>query len=128
MLFRSQADTLGSPQEAKKAFALEMVERFHGAQAAQAAPKSAGNQIALGDIPDNVPEVEVELGDQDSIHILPLLREAGLVQNGKAAKDVFGRGAVYLDGAQLSEERTFSRGDSHVIQAGKKKIARVTVK
>ena len=82
----------------------------------------------LGDIPDNVPEVEVELGDQDSIHILPLLREAGLVQNGKAAKDVFGRGAVYLDGAQLSEERTFSRGDSHVIQAGKKKIARVTVK
>jgi len=125
---KAQADTLGSPQEAKKAFALEMVERFHGAQAAQAAPKSAGNQIALGDIPDNVPEVEVELGDQDSIHILPLLREAGLVQNGKAAKDVFGRGAVYLDGAQLSEERTFSRGDSHVIQAGKKKIARVTVK
>ena len=34
---KAQADTLGSPQEAKKAFALEMVERFHGAQAALAA-------------------------------------------------------------------------------------------
>ncbi|MDX1804684.1 MAG: tyrosine--tRNA ligase [Alcanivorax sp.] len=125
---KAEAERLGTPQEAKKAFALEMVERFHGAQAAQAAPRSAGNQIALGDIPDNVPEVVVDLGDQDSIHIVPLLREAGLAQNGKAAKDVFGRGAVYLDGAQLSEERSFARGDSHVIQAGKKKIARVVIK
>ena len=125
---KAEADTLGSPQEAKKAFALEMVERFHGAQAAAGAPKSAGNQIALGEIPDNLPEVEVVLGEQDSIHILPLLREAGLVQNGKAAKDVFGRGAVYLDGAQLTEERSFGRGESLVLQAGKKKIARVTLK
>ena len=125
---KAEAESLGSPQEAKKAFALEMVERFHGAQAAAAAPKSAGNQIALGEIPDNLPEVEVVLGEQDSIHILSLLREAGLVQNGKAAKDVFGRGAVYLDGAQLTEERSFARGESLVLQAGKKKIARVILK
>ncbi len=125
---KAEADTLGSPQEAKKAFALEMVTRFHGAEAAEAAPKSAGNQIALGQIPDNVPEVVVELGDQPDIHIVPLLREAGLAQNGKAAKDVFARGAVYLDGEQLNEERSFQAGDSHVIQAGKKKIARVIIK
>ena len=125
---KAGADELGTPQEAKKAFALEMVTRFHGAEAAEAAPKSAGNQIALGQIPDNVPEVVVELGDQPDIHIVPLLREAGLAQNGKAAKDVFARGAVYLDGEQLSDERTFRSGDSHVIQAGKKKIARVVIK
>ena len=123
-----EADKLGTPQEAKKRFALEMVTRFHGAEAAEAAPKSAGNQIALGEIPDNVPEVVVELGDQADIHIVPLLREAGLAQNGKAAKDVFARGAVYLDGEKLSEERTFRAGESHVIQAGKKKIAKVIIK
>ncbi|WP_290537477.1 tyrosine--tRNA ligase [Alcanivorax sp.] len=125
---KAEAEVLGSPQEAKKAFALEMVERFHGAQAAAAAPKSAGNQIALGEIPDNLPEVEVVLGEQDTIHILPLLSAAGLTKNGKAAKDVFGRGAVYLDGAQLTEERSFGRGESLVLQAGKKKIARVILK
>ena len=74
-----------------------------------------------------LPHSEIS-GEQDSIHILPLLREAGLVQNGKAAKDVFGRGAVYLDGAQLTEERSFARGESLVLQAGKKKIARVILK
>ncbi|MFP1683571.1 tyrosine--tRNA ligase [Alloalcanivorax sp. C16-1] len=125
---KAEAERLGSPQEAKKAFALEMVTRFHGEDAARAAPSSAGNLTALGEIPDNVPEVEVVLEEGDEIHVVPLLRLAGLAQNGKAAKDVFGRGAVYVDGAQLTEERSFARGESAVIQAGKKKIARVIIK
>ena len=54
---KAEAERLGSPQEAKKAFALEMVTRFHGEEAARAAPSSAGNITALGEIPDNVPEV-----------------------------------------------------------------------
>ncbi|GAA5129606.1 tyrosine--tRNA ligase [Alloalcanivorax gelatiniphagus] len=125
---RAEAERLGSPQEAKKAFALEMVTRFHGEEAARAAPSSAGNLTALGEIPDNVPEVEVVLEDGDQIHVVPLLRLAGLAQNGKAAKDVFARGAVYVDGHQLTDERNFARGESAVIQAGKKKIARVIIK
>ena len=125
---RAQAERLGSPQEAKKAFALEMVTRFHGEEAAQTAPSSAGNLTALGAIPDNVPEVEVALEDGNEIHVVPLLRLAGLAQNGKAAKDVFARGAVYVNGEQITEDRTFTRGESAVIQAGKKKIARVVIR
>lgn len=125
---KAEAARLGSPQEAKKAFALEMVERFHGPEAAQAAPGSAGNQIALGVIPENVPDVEVVLAEGEDVHIVQLLRLAGLAQNGKAAKDVFARGAVYVDGQPLTEERLFARGESPVIQAGKKKIARVLIR
>ena len=124
---QAEAARLGSRQEAKRAFA-EMVTRFHGEEAARTAPSSAGNLTSLGEIPDNVPEVEVVLDDGDQVHVVPLLRLAGLAQNGKAAKDVFGRGAVYVDGQQLTEERTFARGESVVIQAGKKKIARVTIR
>ena len=125
---RAQAERLGSPQEAKKAFALDMVTRFHGEEAAQAAPSSAGNLTALGAIPDNVPEVEVVLEEGSEVHLVPLLRLAGLAQNGKAAKDVFARGAVYVNGEQISEDRAFVRGESAVIQAGKKKIARVVIR
>jgi tyrosyl-tRNA synthetase len=125
---KAEAERLGSPQEAKKAFALEMVERFHGREAAEAAPGSAGNRIALGVIPDNVPDVEVVLAEADEVHIVPLLRLAGLAQNSKSAKDVFARGAVYVDGQPLTEERVFVRGESPVIQAGKKKIARVLIR
>lgn len=116
-----------SPQEAKKVLAAELITRFHDAAAAEAAPRSAGNQIGLGDIPENLPEVEVSVGEDGSLRLLDLLREAGLAQSGKAAKDMLGRGVVYVDGAQAAPDLTLSRGEVRVVQAGKKKIARVRV-
>ncbi|MBA3981763.1 MAG: tyrosine--tRNA ligase [Alcanivorax sp.] len=116
-----------SPQEAKKVLAAELITRFHDAAAAEAAPRSAGNQIGLGDIPENLPELEVSAGEDGSLRLLDLLREAGLAQSGKAAKDMLARGVVYVDGAQAAPDLTLSRGEVRVVQAGKKKIARVRV-
>lgn len=124
---RVAADQAGNPTEAKKLLAAELITRFHSAEAAEAAPRSAGNQIALGDIPENVPEVTVDSEGAESLHIAQVLRMAGLVQNGKAAKDVLGRGAVYIDGQQLEGDCFMASGDVHVIQAGKKKIAKVSI-
>ncbi len=125
--YRKAVDGGANPQEYKKLLAEEIITRFHSAEAAASAHKSAGNRVGLGEIPDNVPEVEVSLAGRDAIHIVGLLKEAGLAQNGKAAKDVFGRGAVYMDGEQLTEEKMFNLGDSAVLQAGKKKIAKVLI-
>ncbi|TBW49656.1 tyrosine--tRNA ligase [Marinobacter halodurans] len=125
--FRKAVEGGANPQDYKRILAEEIIARFHDEEAAENAHKSAGNQVALGEIPENVPEVSVSLGERDSIHIVSLLREAGLAQNGKAAKDVFGRGAVYINGEQLKDERMFGQGEDFVIQAGKKKIARVVI-
>lgn len=126
--YRKAVEGGANPQEFKKILAEEIITRFHDAEAAASAHKSAGNRVALGEIPENVPEVEVSLDGQDSLPISAVLRLAGLVKNGAAAKDVLGRGAVYIDGQQLEDVgRQFSRGENVVIQAGKKKIARVLV-
>ncbi|MGQ7272632.1 tyrosine--tRNA ligase [Marinobacter sp. V034] len=125
--FRVAVDGGANPQEFKRVLAEEIITRFHNEEAAKGAHKSAGNQVALGEIPDNVPEVEVALAGREDVHIVSLLREAGLAQNGKAAKDVFARGAVYIDGVQLSGDRMFIEGDVAVIQAGKKKIAKISI-
>lgn len=125
--FRNAVEGGGNPQDYKRLLAEEIITRFHNEEAAKTAHKSAGNQVALGEIPDNVPEVRVALEGRGEVHIVSLLREAGLAQNGKAAKDVFGRGAVYINGEQLKDERMFVPGDDVVIQAGKKKIARVLI-
>ena len=46
---KAEADKLGTPQEAKKRFALEMVTRFHGAEAAEAAqPVHSNLSLPLG--------------------------------------------------------------------------------
>ena len=116
-----------NPQDYKKVLAEELITRFHDEEAAKTAHKSAGNRVALGEIPDNVPVVEVSLEGQGEIPMPAVLRLAGLVKNGAAARDVLGRGAVYVDGQQFEGQRMFVAGEECVIQAGKKKIARVVI-
>ncbi|MDC0664030.1 tyrosine--tRNA ligase [Marinobacter sp. SS21] len=116
-----------NPQDYKKILAEEIIARFHNEEAAKTAHKSAGNRVALGEIPDNVPTVEVALDGQAELPVAAVLRLAGLVKNGAAARDVLGRGAVFVDGQQLAEGKLFALGDDCVIQAGKKKIARVVI-
>ena len=125
--FRRQVEAGANPQDFKKLLAEEIITRFHDADAAKSAHKSAGNRVALGEIPENVPVVEVSLEGQSEIPMAAVLRLAGLVKNGAAARDVLGRGAVFVDGQQFEGERAFVEGDDCVIQAGKKKIARVLV-
>jgi len=125
---RDQAVRDGHPTEAKKLLAEELITRFHDAAAAEAAPRSAGNQIALGEIPENVPNVDVEVPEGDGLPIAAVLRLAGLVKNSAQAKDVLARGVVYVDGQSQGAELTLARGQQVVIQAGKKAIARVRLK
>src|SRR5690606_1129534 len=96
---RAAAEETGDPREAKRLLAVEMVTRFHGAAAAEQAPHAAGNQIALGDIPDQVPEVQVQFeSGVDELPVAAVLRLAGLVKNSAAARDLLERGVVYVDG------------------------------
>jgi len=125
---RQQAQADGHPTEAKKLLAQELITRFHDEAAAEAAPRSAGNQIGLGEIPENVPEVELALTEGDALPIAAILRMAGLVKNSSAARDVLARGAVFVDGQPRGADFALSRGQSAVVQAGKKQIARVVLK
>ena len=125
--FRKAVAGGANPQDYKKLLAEEIITRFHDEEAAKTAHKSAGNRVALGEIPDNVPTIEVPLEGQSEIPMAAVLRLAGLVKNSAAARDVLGRGAVFVDGEKFEGERMFVEGDDCVIQAGKKKVARVLI-
>ena len=116
-----------NPRNSKIELAREIVARFHGEEAAQQAQHSAGNRTQLGEIPSNVPECEVH-ASTDELPIAAVLRQAKLVQNSNAAKDLLTRGVVFVDGSPVSSDYRMSRGDEKIIQAGKKKIAKVILK
>ena len=126
--FKSEVEAGLNPQEIKIRFAEEMVGRFHGAEAAQTAHKGAGNQLQAGEIPEDVPDVEISADGQREIPIAAVLRLANLVQNSNAARDVLKRGAVFVDGEQKDSSFMLAAGESRIIQAGKKKIARVSLR
>lgn len=116
-----------NPQEIKRIIALELVERFHDAEAAANAHKSAGNRIVDGEIPDDIPEVTLSLEGQEQLFITSVLSKAGLTKNAAQAKDALGRGAVKVDQNVVDAGFTLKAGDVVIIQAGKKAIVRVTV-
>ena len=125
---RAEVEAGRNPQEAKRLLAEEIIARFHGADAAANAHKGAGNILQKGEIPDDVPEVTITLApDEAALHLVALLNRAGLTKNSAAAKDVIQRGAVYVDGQPAPAGFSMARGDSRVLQAGKKAIARVVL-
>ncbi|MFA2895308.1 tyrosine--tRNA ligase [Acinetobacter pittii] len=116
-----------NPQEVKRILALELVERFHDAEAAANAHKSAGNRITEGEVPEDTPEVTISLGEfGGEIFIATILRVAGLNPNAAAAKDAVARGAVKVDWNAVDASFSVKENGSFIIQSGKKAIARVT--
>lgn len=115
-----------NPQEVKRILALELVERFHDAEAAANAHKSAGNRITEGEVPEDTPEVTISLGEfGGEIFIATILRVAGLNPNAAAAKDAVARGAVKVDWNAVDASFSVKEKGSIIIQSGKKAIARV---
>ena len=116
-----------NPQEVKKILALELVERFHGAEAAANAHKGAGNIITEGELPEGTPEVTISRGEfGGEIFITSILREAGLTKNAAQAKDALGRGAVKVDWQTVDTTYSVKENVTLIAQASKKAIAKVT--
>ncbi|AXY58656.1 MULTISPECIES: tyrosine--tRNA ligase [Acinetobacter] len=116
-----------NPQEVKKILALELVERFHGAEAAEHAHKGAGNLITEGELPEDTPEVTISRGEfGGEVSIISILRAAGLTKNSAQSKDAVGRGAVKVDWNVVDASYMVKENGTLIIQASKKAIAKVT--
>ena len=115
-----------NPQEIKRILALELVERFHDAEAAENAHKSAGNRVTEGEVPEDTPEVIISRGEfGGELFIATILRVAGLNPNAASAKDAVGRGAVKVDWNVVDMSYSVKENVTLIIQSGKKAIARV---
>ncbi|MCW3149609.1 tyrosine--tRNA ligase [Stutzerimonas stutzeri] len=124
--FRSDVERGANPRDIKIKLAEEIVARFHGEEAAAVAHRSAGNRMRGGELPDDLPEVEL-MSDQD-MPIASVLNKAGLVKNAAMARDLLGAGGVRVDGGVVDRGFVFQCGAVHICQAGKKSAARITLK
>ncbi len=115
-----------NPRDIKILFAKEIIERFHGIEAAESAHKGAGNLIVEGEVPEGTPEVEVSLDGAEQFPIGAIINRAGLAMNGAQAKDMLKNGRVKVDWQAVEPSLMLGPG-KYLIQAGKKKIAFVTL-
>ncbi len=121
---KAECEAGRNPRDVKVQLAGEMVARFHGAPAAQAAQEGFEARFSRGALPDDLEQVSVSGAP---IGIAQLLREAGLVASGSEALRNVEQGGVRIDGEKVSDKGLKVAAGTYVIQVGKRRVAQVTV-
>ncbi|QEA38589.1 tyrosine--tRNA ligase [Pistricoccus aurantiacus] len=124
---RQRVEEGANPRDIKMELARELITRYHGAEAAANAHRSSGNRLAEGELPEDLPEIEVDF-DGAQAPIGAVLNRSGLANNSAQAKDMLSNGRVKVDGEVIARDHMLASGESYVIQAGKKRYARVLVR
>ncbi|MBD8600030.1 tyrosine--tRNA ligase [Pseudomonas sp. CFBP 8772] len=124
--FKADCEAGANPRDIKIKLAEEIVARFHGEEAAASAHRSAGNRMKDGELPEDLPEIDVAAAED--MPIAAVLNKAGLVKNAAVARDLLASGGVRIDGEVVDRGFVFRLGATHVCQAGKKAFGRITLR
>jgi tyrosyl-tRNA synthetase len=118
------------PNEAKRALARGIVERFHDGDAAKAAEDHFNRLFVEHGAPDEVEELDLDpyIGDNGGEVHLPLLMAAAFEISSSEARRLIRQGGAKLDGEPLPSD-TLDLAvvdlDGRVLQAGKRRFRRL---
>ena len=121
---RSETAAGRNPRDAKVELAKEITGRFHGSAGAEAGAADFALR-ARGGIPDEIPEVSF---DGAPLGIGALLKQANLAPSTSEAMRLLEGGGVRIDGAVVSDRALKVPAGTFVLQVGKRKFARVTLR
>jgi tyrosyl-tRNA synthetase len=113
-----------NPRDCKVLLGQEIVARFHSQAAAEKALEDF-NHRAKGGIPDDIPELELTGAP---LGIAALLKAANLVPSTSEANRNIEQHGIRIDGAVVSDKALKVEPGTYVIQVGKRRFAKVTVK
>ena len=125
--WKREADGGRNPRDIKAAFASEIVERFHGGDAARSAVADFEARFSRDEMPADIPEIRIA-SKGAPLPIAQVLKQAGLTTSTSEAVRMIEQGGVKIDGEKLSDKtHKLSQGARVVLQVGKRKFARVII-
>ena len=111
------------PMEVKKALAAEMVERFHGRDAAKSAQEYFEERHQRRSIPS---DIRKSFSPPDKIWLCQLLLDLEFARSKSDARRLVAQRAVRVDGAVVDDPNfEFHRETHRVVEVGKNRIAQV---
>jgi len=123
---KAEVEAGRNPRDVKVMLAQEFVARFHGQQAAVEALADFEARFRKNEIPDDIPEVRVAVGE--GMPVFKVIQEAGLTGTTSEASRMIEQGAVKLDGERVEDRaRLLHAGGRVVLQVGKRKFAAVVL-
>ena len=116
-----------NPREAKVALAQEIITRFHSQAAAEHALDEFEARFRGGALPEDMPEVTLHTAGA-GMPIAQLAKQAGIVESTSEALRLIAQRGLKVDGDVVADKgRVIPAGSIVVVQAGKRKFARVTL-
>ncbi len=116
-----------NPRDAKVQLAKEIVTRFHSAQAADTALGTFEARFRDHALPENMPEMTLHSSGQ-GISVPQLCKQAGLTASTSEALRLIEQRGLKIDGDVVADKTlNIAPGRTIVVQAGKRKFARVTI-
>jgi len=116
-----------NPRDMKFRLAGEMVNRFHGPHAGEAAQAAFIARFQQGMLPKDMPEMLLS-APKGCLGVTQLLKETGLTSSTSEAIRLIKQGGVRLDGEKVADPGLeITAGGTHVFQVGKRKFARITL-
>ncbi|MGF1468798.1 MAG: tyrosine--tRNA ligase [Sandaracinaceae bacterium] len=124
---RAVRDGRAHPKDQKLALAAEIVERFHGRDAALKAHEAWEAQFSRREVPGDMPVVELQ--SAGPLPLPRLLADAGLVKSTSEARRRIEQGAVKIDDERIDDVHfaVAADGVQRIVRAGKRAWAAVTV-
>jgi tyrosyl-tRNA synthetase len=121
---QEQAAAGRNPRDIKVELAQEIVTRFHSRQAAEQALANFESRFKQGEIPTDLPVVEVGAGP---LGILAVLKQAGLAPSTSEAGRNLDQGGVRINGEKVVDRGLQLAAGEYVVQVGKRRFAKVVI-
>jgi tyrosyl-tRNA synthetase len=116
-----------NPRDAKVMLAQEIVARFHGRPAAEHALAEFEARFKQGALPQTMPEVTLRTNGA-GLPIAQLAKQAGIVASTSEALRLITQRGLKLDGEVITDKSlVVPSGATVIVQAGKRKFARVAI-
>jgi len=124
---RRACDEGRNPRDAKVMLALEIVARFHSQPAADAARDEFDARFREGALPADIRDVTLHANGV-GLPIAQLAKQAGIVDSTSEALRLIAQRGLKVNGDVVADKSlVVASGSTVIVQAGKRKFARVTV-
>jgi len=118
------------PKAVKMRLARQITAQYHGAEAAAAAEAEFEKMFGKsGDgLPDNIEEVTIA-APADGLPLMKILTVTGMAESGGEARRLLQQGGVKIDQVKETDgQKMFKPGADFIVQAGKRKFLKISVK
>lgn len=112
------------PKAVKENLALEIITRYYNQESAEAAREEFIKVFSKDELPSDMPTFEKNAG----IWIAQLMNECALSTSSSEALRLIKQGGVKINGERLTNTKLNLEAGEYVIQAGKRKFARILIK